>query len=124
MRMRMLALAATGAAIAAVPLAAPALAGPSAAAKTTTWTQSGVLYNGKVNPKLTAHVNDWVKFVWKDGLHNVLTSAQPKGVKKVNTGEAVMTRKPLLVKLWKKGTYVFYCQPHRGLGMKLTVTVK
>jgi plastocyanin len=53
----------------------------------------------------------------------VLSSAVPKGAKKVNSGAVTDKHAPLLVSLAKKGTYAFYCQPHAALGMKIKVTV-
>ncbi len=50
-------------------------------------------------------------------------STVPKGIKKVNSGAATDSHKPLLVSLTKKGTYSFMCVPHAALGMKIKVTV-
>ncbi|MEW6582532.1 MAG: plastocyanin/azurin family copper-binding protein [Actinomycetota bacterium] len=70
--------------------------------------------------KLTAKAGDKIRFVWKDGLHNVVTTSGPS---KVNSGKPVDTRKPLVVTL-KKGKYRFLCEPHKFAGMVLTATVK
>jgi plastocyanin len=54
----------------------------------------------------------------------VLTQKAPKGANKVNSGAPAATHKPIAFKPTKKGTYKFYCLPHRALGMVLTLTVK
>ena len=61
--------------------------------------------------------------MWKDGFHNVLTQKAPAGAKKLNSGDPVADHKPILFTPGKKGKYVFYCTPHKALGMVLTVTV-
>jgi plastocyanin len=93
------------------------------AGKTVTVTLAGVTFNGKANNTAKAKVGDKLKFVWKNGFHNVVSSAVPKGVKKVNSGSPTEEHAPLLVSLAKKGTYSFFCVPHAALGMKIKVTV-
>ena len=39
-------------------------------------------------------------------------------------GEPTDEHKPIVFKPTKKGKYVFYCAPHKALGMVLTLTVK
>jgi plastocyanin len=95
-----------------------------AATKPVPVTLSGTLFNNKPNAKLTLKLGGSLRFVWKDGFHNVLTSKAPAGAKKVNSGSPASGHKPIVFKPGKKGTYVFYCQPHKPLGMVLTVTVK
>jgi plastocyanin len=99
------------------------IASAASAGKTVTVTLAGVTFNGKANNTAKAKVGDTLKFVWKNGSHNVLSSAVPKGAKKVNSGAVTDKHAPLLVSLAKKGTYAFYCQPHAALGMKIKVTV-
>ena len=48
----------------------------------------------------------------------------PAKANKVNSGEATDKHKPIVFKPTKKGKYVFYCEPHKSLGMVLTLTVK
>jgi plastocyanin len=115
-----------GAAIAVVVLVSMTMVGIASAkstGKTVTITLAGVTFNGKANSKAKAEVGDKLKFVWKNGFHNVVSSAVPKGVKKVNSGAPAAKHAPLVVSLTKKGTYSFYCVPHAALGMKIKVTV-
>jgi plastocyanin len=104
-------------------LAVTGIASAKPAGKTVTVTLAGITFNGKANSTARAKVGDKLKFVWKNGDHNVLSSAVPKGVKKVNSGSVTDKRAPLMVSLTKKGTYSFYCVPHQALGMKIKVTV-
>jgi plastocyanin len=99
------------------------IASAKSSGKTVTITLSGVTFNGKANSTAKAKVGDNLKFVWKDGTHNVVSSAVPKGAKKVNSGSPTGKHAPLVVALTKKGTYAFYCVPHAALGMKTKVTV-
>jgi plastocyanin len=103
-------------------LPASAFAATNAATKPVTL--SGFLFNNTKNAKLTVKLGDSLRFTWKNGVHNVLTSKAPAGAKKVNSGAPVAGHKPIVFKPGKKGTFVFYCQPHKALGMVLTVTVK
>jgi plastocyanin len=107
-------------------LAAAVLALPAAsfAATPVPVNLSGVLFNGKANDKITIKLGGSLKFTWKNGFHNVLTSKAPAGANKVNSGSPSATHKPLTFKPTKKGKYVFYCLPHKALGMVLTLTVK
>jgi plastocyanin len=113
------------AAIAVVVVASMALTGVATAksSKTVTVTLAGITFNGKANSTAKAKVGDKLKFVWKNGDHNVVSSAVPKGAKKTNSGSPTQKRAPLMVSLTKKGTYSFLCQPHAALGMKIKVTV-
>jgi plastocyanin len=95
-----------------------------AATKPTPVTLSGFLFNNTKNDKLTIKLGGSLRFVWKNGVHNVLTSKAPAGAKKVSSGAPKAAHAPIVFKPGKKGTYVFYCQPHKALGMVLTVTVK
>jgi plastocyanin len=103
-------------------LALPAVA--LAATKPVPVTLSGVLFNDKPNAKLTLKLGGSLRFVWKEGFHNVLTQKAPSGARKVNTGKATEAHKPVVFTPTKKGKYVLYCEPHRALGMVLTLTVK
>jgi plastocyanin len=114
------------AAIAVAMLAIMSMSGIAVAAsssKTVTVTLAGVAFNGKANATAKAKVGDKLKFVWKDGFHNVVSTAVPKGAKKVNSGAPTEERAPLTVALTKKGTYSFMCVPHAALGMKIKVAV-
>ncbi len=90
--------------------------------KTVTITLAGVAFNGKANSTAKAKVGDKLKFVWKNGFHNVVSTKLPAGVKKINSG-APTNKDALTVKLTKKGVYSFECIPHAALGMKIKVTV-
>jgi plastocyanin len=109
--------------VAIASLTVTGVASAKPAGKTVTVTLAGITFNGKANSSAKAKVGDKLKFVWKNGDHNVLSSAVPKGVKKVNSGAPTAKHAPLMVSLTKKGTYSFYCQPHAALGMKIKVTV-
>jgi plastocyanin len=91
--------------------------------KTITVTLAGVTFNGKANATAKAKVGDKLKFVWKNGFHNVVSSAVPSGAKKTNSGAPTDKHAPLTVALTKKGVYSFLCVPHAALGMKIKVTV-
>jgi plastocyanin len=107
-------------------LAAAVLALPAAsyAANPVPVSLAGVLFNNKANDKITIKLGGSLRFTWKNGFHNVLTSKAPAGANKVNSGAPAATHKPITFKPTKKGKYVFYCLPHRALGMVLTLTVK
>jgi plastocyanin len=109
------------AALAAFLLALPA--GALAATKPVPVNLAGVLFNNKENPKVTLKLGGSLRFVWKDGFHNVLTSKAPAKANKVNSGNPSDDHKPIVFKPAKKGKYVFYCVPHKSLGMVLTLTV-
>lgn len=104
-------------------LATTGIATAKSQGKTVTVTLSGVTFNGKANSTAKAKVGDKLKFVWKDGVHNVVSTALPKGVKKVTSGAPKTGHAPFIVTVGKKGTYSFECQPHAALGMKIKVTV-
>jgi plastocyanin len=95
-----------------------------AATKPVPVTLSGLLFNNKPNLKLTMKLGGSLRFAWKNGFHNVVTQRAPAGAKKVNSGAPTASHKPIVFKPAKKGTYVFYCEPHRAFGMVLTLTVK
>jgi plastocyanin len=113
-------------AIAVVALASLTMTGiasAKSAGKTITVNLAGITFNGKANNTAKAKVGDSLKFVWKNGVHNVVSSAVPSGAKKVNSGAPTQKHAPLTVALTKKGTYSFYCVPHKALGMTMKVTV-
>jgi plastocyanin len=116
---RRFALSAVLAAFLAIPAGAYA-----AAPKPTPVTLAGVLFNNKANAKVSFKLGGSLRFVWKNGFHNVLTSKAPAKANKVNSGAPSDNHKPIAFKPTKKGTYVFYCAPHKALGMVLTLTVK
>ncbi len=109
--------------LAVISVAMTGIATAKSQGKTVTVTLSGVTFNGKANNTAKAKVGDKLKFVWKNGFHNVVSTALPGGVKKVNSGAATNKHAPLTVALAKKGTYSFECVPHAALGMKIKVTV-
>ena len=49
---------------------------------------TGTLFNNKPNVKLTIKLGGSLRFVWKNGFHNVLTQKAPAGAKKVNSGDS------------------------------------
>jgi plastocyanin len=83
----------------------------------------GVYFDGRPNVKKSFKLGGSLRFVWKDGFHDVLTQSAPKKAKRINTGAATDSHKPVTFKPTKKGRYVLYCLPHRALGMVLTLTV-
>ena len=83
----------------------------------------GVYFDGKPNVKRTFKLGGSLRFVWKDGFHNVLTQSAPRKANRINTGDATDKHKPVTFKPAKKGKYVVYCMPHKALGMVLTLTV-
>jgi plastocyanin len=93
------------------------------AAKPVPVTLSGELFDNKPNVKLTIKLGGSLRFTWKDGFHNVLTQKAPAKANRVSSGAPTATHEPLTFKPAKKGTYVFYCLPHRALGMVLTLKV-
>jgi plastocyanin len=109
--------------LAVASLAMTGVAGAQSQGKTIKITLSGITFNGKANNTAKAKVGDKLNFVWKDGTHNVVSTATPKGGKKTNSGAPKAGHAPLLVSLTKKGTYSFECVPHSALGMKIKVTV-
>jgi plastocyanin len=114
------------AALAVVALAGLGMSSVAAASakKTITVTLDGVYFNGKANSSTKAKVGDSLKFVWKGGVHNVVsTGTVPGGGKKTNSGAPKAGHAPLTVKLAKKGTYSFECVPHAAVGMKFKAIV-
>jgi plastocyanin len=99
------------------------VAGAASQGKTITVTLSGITFNGKANSSAKAKVGDKLKFVWKDGVHNVVSTGAVPGGKKTNSGAPKAGHAPLTVSLTKKGTYSFECQPHAALGMKFKAIV-
>jgi plastocyanin len=104
-------------------LATTGIATAKSKGKTVTVTLSGITFNGKANSTAKAKVGDKLKFVWKDGDHNVVSTSLPKSVKKASSGAPKVGHAPFIVTVGKKGTYSFECQPHAALGMKIKVTV-
>jgi plastocyanin len=113
--------------LASLVLTAAVLALPAAglaATKPVPVSLAGTLFNNKANDKITIKLGGSLRFTWRNGFHNVLTSKAPAGANKVNSGNPTATHKPITFKPTKKGKYVFYCLPHKALGMVLTLTVK
>jgi plastocyanin len=98
-------------------------AGGLAATKPVPVSLNGVLFNNKANAKVSFKLGGSLRFVWKDGFHNVLTQKAPAKANRVSSGDATDEHKPIVFKPTKKGKYVFYCAPHKSLGMVLTLTV-
>src|SRR3954453_21343143 len=121
MKIRRLGAAGAACAVAVSGLATAAYAAP--AAKTYTVKLSGITFGGKKNFKQTLKGGDSVKFVWAGGFHNIQTTKVPSGVKKTAT-PVVEKHAPVTVKFAKKGTYAYFCTPHKALGMTATFTVK
>ena len=101
-------------------LAIPVVA---SAATPTPVTLAGTYFNNKPNAKLTIKLGSSLRFVWKNGFHNIVTQKAPTGANKVSSGNPTATHKPIVFKPSKEGKYIFYCTPHKALGMVLTVTV-
>ena len=58
--------------------------------KTIKVTLSGITFNGKANSTAKAKVGDKLQFVWKDGVHNVKSTATPKGGKATRVGFKIL----------------------------------
>jgi plastocyanin len=111
--------------LAVLAIASLSLSGVASASakKTITVTLSGITFNGKANSSTKAKVGDSLKFVWKDGVHNVISTGTVPSGKKTNSGAPKASHPALTVKLTKKGTYSFECVPHAALGMKFKAIV-
>src|SRR5215470_12146638 len=105
---------AAGIAAAGVGLAAPS-AHSAATAKTIPLTVKNFKFGAKTNNVVSAKVGDSLKFTWVQGVHNVVSTVHPSGTSKTNSGSPKSGHAPLTVKLAKKGTYTFICQPHLAL---------
>jgi plastocyanin len=68
---------------------------------------------------IAAKPGDTVRFVWVEGVHNVVSS---RGPAKVDSGEPAAKDK-LRITL-KKGTYQLLCEPHKSVGMFLTIRAR
>jgi plastocyanin len=112
---------AAGIAAGAIGLAAPAQSASNA--KTIPLAVKNFKFGAKTNNVIKAKVGDSLKFTWVQGQHNVVSTTKPSGAAKTNSGSPKTGRAPFTVKLTKKGKYIFICQPHVALGMKVTVTV-
>jgi plastocyanin len=110
--------------ICAAAMACAAAVPSVAAAKNVPLPATDFKFGAKKNNKITASVGDKLVFTWKSGVHNVISSKLPKGVKKVNSGNPTDEHAPFKITLSKKGVYSFYCAPHAPLGMTVTITVK
>jgi plastocyanin len=107
------------AALCALGLAGAVAALPASAAPHRT--HRVTLTDFKFTPKsVTAHVGDQVRFVWVQGVHNVVSTSGPI---KINSGAPAAGHKPVTVKLTKRGTIKIICVPHVSLGMKMTIKV-
>ena len=99
------------AAIALFLLAVPA--GALAATKPVRVNLAGVLFNGKENPKVTENLGVWLRFIWKDGFHNVLTSKAPAKANKVNSGDPTDEHKPIDVQAHEEGQVRLVLRAHQ-----------
>jgi plastocyanin len=106
---------------AAVGMAAPAQS--ATAGKTISLPATDFQFGSKPDATIKTKVGATVVFTWKQGVHNVVSTALPKGLKKINSGAPTAHHAPLKVKLTKKGTYSFTCVPHAQLGMRVTIKV-
>jgi plastocyanin len=68
---------------------------------------------------IVAKPGDTFRFVWVEGVHNVVSSRAPA---KVDSGEP--TAKDKLKISLRKGTYRLLCEPHASVGMRLTIQAK
>jgi plastocyanin len=116
-------------ALAAIAIAAVAAAVPLAAGASQQATATPKQYVVKLlalqfsrSTITTAKAGDTVKFVWVEGVHNVVSTATPAKVPKVNSGPPV-AKDSLKITL-KKGRYDLLCVPHASVGMRLTIRVK
>jgi plastocyanin len=69
---------------------------------------------------LTAKAGDRVRFVWKDGVHNIVTVTGPTRI----TAKKPTDHRPPLVATLKRGKYRLICEPHELVGMVITIRVK
>ena len=88
-----------------------------AASKTHTVLLTGFVFKPKT---LSARAGDKVKFVWRDGVHNIVTVVGPS---KITAKKPTDHRPPLIVTL-KKGNYRLICEPHELVGMVITMRVR
>jgi len=117
-RHTVLAVIATAACAAAVPLTV----GASQQATATPKQHTVKLLALKFSPgTIAAKQGDTVRFVWVTGIHNIVASSGPS---KLDTGKPVENHKPVRITLKKKGSYRFLCEPHQFAGMVLTIRVK
>lgn len=93
-------------------------------AKTHVIKLSGFTFGGKKGFRLTVPVGDSLRFVWAGGSHDVVNARAPAGFKRVSAPKVTSSRPPLTINMTKRGTYSYYCTPHRALGMTATITVK
>ncbi len=111
-----LAMIAAAAAIAAVPVAVGASQQATAKPKQHVVKLRALSFSTRA---LVAKPGQTVRFVWVEGVHNVVSSSGPA---KVDSGEPA-ARDKLTITL-KKGTYKLLCEPHASVGMRLTIRVK
>jgi plastocyanin len=72
-----------------------------------------------VPDSITVKLGDTIKFVNKDSsLHNVVVKSL-----KINS-KYIRKNEHLDIKPSKTGKHEYYCQPHKTMGMKGTITVK
>jgi plastocyanin len=109
---------ATAAVAAAVPVAVGVSQQPAATAKPKQHVVKlrALSFSTKM---IAAKPGETVRFVWVEGVHNVVSS---KGPAKVDSGKPVAKDK-LKITL-KKGNYRLLCEPHESVGMVLTIRVK
>jgi plastocyanin len=69
---------------------------------------------------LSAKAGDRVRFVWKDGVHNIVTVVGPTRI----TAKKVTDHRPPLVAKLRRGKYRLICEPHELVGMVITIRVR
>jgi plastocyanin len=107
-------------ATAAVAAAIPAAIGASQHAAAKPKQHVVRLYGLSFSPRtIVAKPGDTVRFVWVQGVHNVVSSSGPA---RVNSG-APAGNDSLIITL-KRGTYRLLCVPHAFAGMKMTIRVR
>jgi plastocyanin len=113
-----LAMIATAAVAAAVPVAVGVSQQPGAMAKPKQHVVKlrALAFSTKT---IAAKPGQTVRFVWVEGVHNVVST---KGPAKVDSGEPA-AKDNLKITL-KKGNYRLICEPHESVGMVLNIRVK
>jgi plastocyanin len=109
-------------AIAAVAAAVPVAVGMSQEAAATATAKQHVVKLRALSfstKMIAAKPGDTVRFVWVEGVHNVVST---KGPAKVDSGKPA-ARDRLKITL-KKGNYRLICEPHESVGMILAIRVK
>jgi len=75
------------------------------------------------NEPLYASPGTTVEFVWKSDTHNIVVESQPEGASWPGHEPVENTGFTYSYTFETKGTYEYFCQPHKDLGMTGTVIV-